>query len=52
MKTLQNDKFPSNDGSIKEFYETYWNELTEIYKDYLSEAKEKGHLITFHTSYH
>ena len=52
MKSMLNDKSPSNDGSIKEFYETSWNELTEIYKDYLSETKEKGHLITFHTSYH
>ena len=28
----------------KEFYETFWNELKEIFVDYVLETKEKGHL--------
>ena len=41
---MQNDKSPGNDGLTKEFYETFWNELKEIFVDSVLEAKEKGHL--------
>ena len=41
---MQNDKSPGNDGLTKEFYETFWNELKEIFVHSVLEAKEKGHL--------
>ena len=33
-------------GLTKEFYETYWIELKEIFVDSVSEAKERGILST------
>ena len=41
---MQNDKSPGNNGLTKEFYETFWNKLKEIFVDSVLEAKEKGHL--------
>ena len=41
---MENDKSPGNDDLTKEFYETFWNELKEIFADSVLEAKEKGHL--------
>ena len=41
---MQNDKSPGNDDLTKEFYETFWNKLKEIFVDSVLEAKEKGHL--------
>ena len=38
---MENGKSPSNDGLTKEFYETFWNELKEIFIESLSESKEK-----------
>ena len=38
---MQSDKSPGNDGLTKEFYETFWTELKEIFVDSVSEAKEK-----------
>ena len=46
LKSMQNDKSPGNDGLTKEFYETFWNKLKEIFVDSVSETKEKGHLST------
>ena len=46
LKSIQNDKSPSNDGLTMEFYQTFWNELLEIFIDSASEATEKGHLST------
>ena len=43
---MQSDKYPGNDGLTKEFYETFWNELKEIFVDTVSETKEKWHLRT------
>ena len=39
---MQSDKSPGNDGLTKEFYETFWIELKEIFVDSVAEAKEKG----------
>ena len=33
LKSMQNNKSPGNDGLTKEFYETFWNELKEIFVD-------------------
>ena len=41
---MQKGKSPSNEGLTKEFYETFWNELKEIFVDSVLEAKEQGHL--------
>ena len=38
---MENGKSSSNDGLTKEFYETFWNELKEIFIESLSESKEK-----------
>ena len=43
---MQSDTSPGNDGLAKELYETFWNELTKIFVDSVSEPKEKGHLST------
>ena len=43
LKSMQNDKSPGNDRLIKEFYETFWNELKKIFINSVSETKEKGH---------
>ena len=40
------DKSPDNTGLTKQFYETIWTELKEIFVDSVSEAKEKGILST------
>ena len=42
LKITRSDKSPGNDGLTKEFYETFWTELKEIFVDSVSEAKEKG----------
>ena len=46
FKSMQSNKSPCNDGLTKEFYETYWIELKEIFVDSVSEAKERGILST------
>ena len=43
---MQNDKSPGNDGLTKEFYETFWDDLKEIFVNSVREAKEIGHLST------
>ena len=44
---MQNDKSPDNDGLTKELYETFWDELKEIFTDFVREAKEIGYLSTY-----
>ena len=41
---MQNDKPLGTDELTKNFYETCWNELQEIFVENVSEAKEKGNL--------
>ena len=43
---MQNDKSRGNDGLTKEFYETFWDELKEIFVNSVRQAKEVGHLST------
>ena len=43
---MQSDTSQGNDGLAKELYETFWNKLTKIFVDSVSEPKEKGHLST------
>ena len=43
---MQNDKSPGNNALTKEFYETFWDELKEIFVISVREAKEIGHLST------
>ena len=38
---MENGKSPANDGLTKEFYESFQNELKEIFIESLSESKEK-----------
>ena len=47
LKIKQNSKPPGNDGLTKEFYETFWNELKEIFVNSVLETKEKWHLRVF-----
>ena len=46
LRSMQNDKSPGNDGLTKEFYETFWDDLKEIFVNSVREAKEIGHLST------
>ena len=46
LRSMQNDKSHGNDGLTKEFYETFWDDLKEIFVNSVREAKEIGHLST------
>ena len=46
LKSMKNDKSPRNNGLTKELYETFWDELKEIFLDSVRETKEKGYLST------
>ena len=46
LKSMENDKSSRNNGLTKEFYETFWDELKEIFVDSVTETKEKGYLST------
>ena len=46
IRSMQSDKSHGKDGLTKEFYETFWDELKEIFVNSVKEAKETGHLST------
>ena len=46
LRSMQIDKSPGNDGLTKEFCETFWDELKEIFVNSVREVKEIGHLST------
>ena len=41
---MRNNTSPGNDELTKKFCETFWDEQMEIFVDFVSEAKENGHL--------
>ena len=41
---MQNGKSLGNDGLTKDFYETFWDGLKEIFVDSVRESEEIGHL--------
>ena len=43
---MQNNKSPGNDGLTKEFYESFWDDLKEIFVNSVRETKEIWHLST------
>ena len=45
MQFSKDHRSPGNDGLRKKFYETFWNELKEIFIESVSQTKEKGYLI-------
>ena len=46
LRSMQNDKYPINNDVTKDFHETIWDELKEIFVDSVKEAKEIGNLRT------
>ena len=46
IRSMQSDKSHGKDGLTKEFYETFWDKLKEIFVNSVKEAKETGHLST------
>ena len=46
LRSMLNDKSPGKDVVTKEFYETFWGDLKEIFVNSVREAKEIGHLST------
>ena len=38
---MQNNKTLGNDGLTKEFYETFWNEIKDVFLKSLKQAKKK-----------
>ena len=39
LKSIPNDKAPGNDGLSKEFYETFWEDIKDIFINALKQAK-------------
>ena len=44
MKSMKNDKSPGNDGSTKEFYVTFWDDIKATFISSLKQAKERKKL--------
>ena len=40
IRSMQSGKSPGNDGLAKEFYETFWDELKEIFINSVEEASK------------
>ena len=46
LKSMQNNKYPGNDGLTKEFCETFRNEIKYPVMNSITEAREKKKLST------
>ena len=46
LKSFSYNKPPGNEGSTKEFHETCWSELEELFMNYSSQIKISKKLIT------
>ena len=44
MKSMENDKFPGNDGLTKEFFVTFWDDIKATFISSLKQAKERKEL--------
>ena len=44
MKSMKNDKPAENDGLIKEFYVTFWNDIKATFVSSLKQGKERKEL--------
>ena len=44
MKSIENDKYPGNDGLTKEFYVTFWGDIKATFISPLKQAKERKEL--------
>ena len=47
LKSMQNNKFPGNDGLTKEFYKSFWNEIKNPFMNSIMGAREKKKLSIF-----
>ena len=43
-KSIPNNKTPGNDGLSKEFYETFWEDIKDVFINSLKQAKIEGSL--------
>ena len=41
---MPNNKSPGNDGLSKEFYETFWEDIKDVFINSMKQAKIKGSL--------
>ena len=44
LKSIPNNKTPGNDGLSKEFYGTFWEDITDVFINSLKQAKIEGSL--------
>ena len=49
LRSMPNNKTPGNDGLSKEFYETFWDEIKDVFLTSVKEAKEIGCLSVSQT---
>ena len=46
LKSIPNNKTLGNDGLSKEFYETFWEDIKDVFPNSLKQAKIEGRLIS------
>ena len=49
LRSMPSNKTPGNDGLSKEFYETFWDEIKDVFLNSVKEAKEIGSLSVSQT---
>ena len=49
LRSMPNNKTTGNDGLSKEFYETFWDEIKDVFLNSVKEAKEIGSLSVSQT---